>query len=232
MSPSEQSPAGGEAPADSAQPELSAKEREVYDSNRLFITDARNDTTYTIRDGRGAVVTENEFIRRYRQVIGDELDGYTRNHALGARIGWTTTVSLGLVMVIGGLGLAVSDAGRGQCTTPMVSGTTTGPSQCGMSTLGLVGAVGAGAGFVGMVVGAVPLFNAWGRKSYDGPAAEHLLSQRDAGAYVAKYNRGLVKTVRDEEKNFDSAAPPPARAPRVTLAPVVSPAFTGIVGQF
>jgi hypothetical protein len=231
---SEQPAAGADAAtaAAAADADLSAKEKEVYDSNKLSITDVTNDTSYTIRDGRGAIVTENEFIRRYHQVIGDELNGYMRNHALGARIGWTTIVSLGLVMVIGGLGLAVSDAGRGQCTTPMASGTTTGPPQCGMSGLGVAGAVGAGAGVLGMVMGAVPVFNAYGRASYDGPPAEHLLSQQDAGAYITRYNHGLIKTVRDDEKNFDSSAPPPVPSGRITLAPVVSPAFTGIVGQF
>jgi hypothetical protein len=200
--------------------------RETYDNEKLYIVDVKADRTYGIRDGQGYVVTENEFVRRYRQLVGNELNGYERNHALGTRIALSTAVALGLVVMVGGLVVAVSNSG--QC-----SGTTiTGAPNCGIGTAGVIGAIVGGVGFGGAVVGAVPLFSAFGRASYDGPPTNHLLNKDEALLYIARYNRALVAKAVHDAASPDTSSLPVSPPPGFTLSPVVSPGFTGIVAQF
>ncbi len=102
-----------------------------------------------------------------------------------------------------------------------------------MGPAGIFGAVGAGVGFLAVTGGTIGLALAFRGSDYDGSPAHHSLGAKDAQPFIERYNRALLgKVVQDAKENSQSSFRPPAPAPRLTLAPVVSPAFTGIVGQF
>jgi hypothetical protein len=83
-------------------------------------------------------------------------------------------------------------------------------------------------GFIGAVFSSIPLALSFGRETYDGPPANHLLGMAEARRYVARYNRALLrKTVRDAEESSQGPA-----ASRFSLTPVVSQGFTGFVAHF
>ena len=223
---------GFSGPADADLPEA---EKDLYTASKLTIVDAKDERTYVIKDGLGSVVTENELVRKYRVVVGDELDPYERNHALGERIAWTAVAAAGLGVVVTGLAIAFSD--NGQCANnSSVPMTTTGAPDCGLGSAGIAGAVTAGAGFLALAGAGVGLALAFRRSDYDGPPANHLLRQTDAQTYIDRYNRALVtKIVRESQqtsRSDDGVAPHTAGTTRLTVTPVLSPGFAGIVGQF
>jgi hypothetical protein len=208
--------------------DLSDDDREAYLYNKLAVVDAASESTYTIRDGRNALVTENEFIRRYRVVLGRELDPYEKNHAVGQRIGWGIVTGVGLGLMVGGLALTFT--APSQCNNGGVPQATSAGSSnsCGLSSQGLAGAVLGGAGFATALTGGIGFGLAFGRGPYDGPPAEHRLAVHEAERYIERYNRALLVKIKREEQ-----ASPPSAA-NVRVAPVLSPGFTGIgiVGQF
>jgi hypothetical protein len=202
---------------------------------------------YVFRDGQGEI-SENEFVRRYEALTGStELYGEKKNrnpvwlyYGVAASAVGASFIGIGAL-----LALARPQSTEAFATAPaasavpncnysslvFVSGTgyelaCSQPISPGLGKVfGITGGVILGSGLVSLVT--------FGIRGYDGSDADHFLRKPDAERYVAKYNRALLhqttrETMTTQRQPSESGwLSPPAR-----LLPVVSPGFTGFVGQF
>jgi len=226
-----------------------AKER--FDARKIQVVANNRSPTefaYVFRDGRGEI-SENEFVRRYEALAGStELGGAKKNrNPIWLDYGIAATATGAALIGIGAY-LALA---RLQSTE--VFATPPGPSavpNCNYSSLTLAAntgyelactsttnqGLGIGFGIAGgaiLVSGIVSLVT-FGVLGYDGTKADHVLVKADAERYAAKYNRALLHqatrettTTQRQPSESGSLLPAPVR-----VLPVVSPGFTGLVGQF
>jgi hypothetical protein len=157
--------------------ELSANAGDVYEKEELFVAEVSDAMTYVIADGRGVPITENEFVRRYRQVTGsDALSPFDR----GRRASWV----VGGIVILGcGLGVGLPLAAYGAQTNSQGESRNT-----GLAVAGIISAS------VGALVGGFALIG--GLTDRDGdPWHDHFLNTSDARHYVARYNEALLHEV-------------------------------------
>jgi hypothetical protein len=189
--------------------------RDLYDADKLTITDARAATVYTIRDGRGATVTENDFARRYAAVTGSsDLDGYVRfRHPVAAGVGGgLLAVGVGLIGLGAYLEATLPSCGQAACVSQT--------SQILGGLFSLAGGVGAGA------AGGVVLGRSLARP--DGGPTEHLLDEAGARLFIQRYNRALLrKRTHEAQQVIRSASTSP-----ISIAPLLSVHGLGVAGQF
>jgi len=204
------------APAAEPEPGATIPEsvRKVYEANQISTQAAEG--TYQFVDGRGNVITENEFVRRYRDVTGsDELDDFERHR----NVGWATFYTIGGVVLIGAAAGTIGG---------IVSATSEDESDTGDDKL--LGSVFAGAllGGPGVALLAFGILE-WVGES-EGEPTEHYLTDPQASLYAERYNRKLLrKTVREMRKVHKETS---SAAPAVRVAPYVGPTGAGVVGRF
>lgn len=167
------------------------------------------ETAYVFRDGNGDV-TENEFVRRYRALTNDRsLDDAEQNRHSASLVASLVLLPMGVAGLATGPLVGLKDS----------SGNPNGGG-IALTSLGLTAVVG----------GTVLLIE--GTSKYDGTAAEHVVTKFDADLYAAKYNRALLrKTVQDTKERMQQLSSK-NDGPALRLSPVISPTFTGVVGQF
>jgi len=211
---------------------------------------AQAEFAYAFKDGSGAI-SENEFVRRYEDLTGarDLSAAKTNRNPFWLYYGIAAT-GVGTFLV--GSALYVSNATQ-QRTEIFPNGEPpagTLSSSCNFSTgqnvpmegyqiqcsapldpglgksMGIIGGAMLGSGLASFVV--------YGVLGYDGSTTDHVISRSDGDAYVARYNRALLRAaVRN--------APATTTAPQlssqnvvstVQWMPVLSPGFAGVVGRF
>jgi hypothetical protein len=200
--------------------ELPATVKQIYDNDKLSIAEVADATTYTIKDGRGAAITENEFVRRYKKVTGsDELADYDQPRHPGIHNGLIAVITVDAALVAGGvIGLAAGDC--------LSSDNSKIAGWCGVPL---------GATLVG-ILGSLGVFGVWmaaDANPNDGnPSLDHFISESDARLYVTRYNRALLrKDVRDTQKVYqDTASVRPA--PGLTMSPWLGLGSAGLQGRF
>jgi hypothetical protein len=187
------------------------KARFELEKVQLQVTGASsNEYAYVLSDGHGKI-TEDEFARRYATVTSsNELATVDRNrHA-----GWLQSG-----LVLGVLGLATSAVAG----IVYVNSLPYGDMPSGI-------ALAAGGGLV--LFGGVSLIVYGGLGGHDGGTGDHAISKLDADLYVARYNRALLRKTVEETREKMQSLSGKNEQPALRVAPVVSPAFTGLLGQF
>ena len=215
----------------------------LYEKDKITV--ASTGTEYTFRDGRGATLTENEFVRRFHATTGsDELDDVNRrrNPISFYVSGGLTAASLGVA--IGGFAnlkrfcqpsdFNASVLQGNECTIVRegadknssiddkavafdLNGKTTNPAGIAAAVLGTAGTVGFGTWFL------VALFKG------DGKPGEHFLGDRDAVLYVDRYNRALLrKTVKDVQSSHAKES----RFEGLEVRPSIGLGVLGLEGRF
>jgi hypothetical protein len=157
---------------------------------------------FVFKDGLGAIIGENEFVRRYADVTGsDELSDVDR------RRNWHV-VGIAALPALAGL----AQIGIGLAQLPWLrpaEGAVCGELGC---TLVITGAV--------TIAGSMPYlgYTLASSTSRDGAPEDHALTELDARLLVTRYNRALLrKTVRTIQKGRPGAASRGEEGPRVRL---------------
>jgi hypothetical protein len=231
--------------------DLTGPAKDRFDANKIqVVANSRSpaEFAYVFRDGQGAI-SENEFVRRYEALTGStELRGAKKNrnefwldYGIAA-----SAVGVSLIGVGAYLGLAKLQNTQVFATSP-APGAVPG---CDYSSLVFVSGVGyevqcsaatnpglgEGLGIAGGVIlgSGLASFVAFGILGYDGSKADHVLAKADAERFAAKYNGALLHEATHETKTTEPQPPESAGvAPTaVRVLPVISPGFTGLVGQF
>lgn len=230
--------------------DLTGPAKDRFDAQKIQVV-ANNRSparfAYVFRDGQGEI-SENEFVRRYEALAGStELQPAKKNrNAVWLDYGIAATV-VGASLVGIGAYFAVA---RLQVT--QIFATPPGPGgapNCNYSSLTFVSGtgyelactttnqgLGIGLGVAGGAIlasGIVSLVT-YGIRGYDGSKTDHVLGKADAERYAAKYNRELLhqatrESVPTQRQPSESGWLSPAP---VRVLPVISPGFTGLVGQF
>ncbi len=207
----------------------------LYERDKLSV-EGKGDS-YRFKDGRGYEITENEFVRRYRDVTTlDDLDAYEQRRNKGS---FYASGAL-LALSAGALTYGLLNLDK-RCTSDDVKGTfpeqecafTTGsshlsgdvvgydPQATRENGLGIGMAVGGGIGTIG--------FGIWflvAALRYDQGPGDHYLSDRDAVLYSSKYNRALLRrTIKQVEKVHSARSD-------VQLRPEVGFGSLGFSGSF
>jgi hypothetical protein len=214
--------------------------RALYERDKLAMTGVGQ--KYVWRDGRGQVLTENEFVRRFRAVTGsDELDDVERRRNSGIMyvMGGLTALSVGAA-VFGFLNLEracqVDDFDRAAIEGTACTGTAkidedrsvgvrfhktgqvSNTAGVALAIAGSVGAAGFGTWFLVTVL------------SPDGSRTDHALTDRDAVLYTDRYNRALLrKTVKDVQR---SRSPESRALPTLEVRPSIGLGSLGLHGRF
>jgi len=230
---------------------LTGPAKDRFDARKIQIV-ANNrspsEFAYVFRDGQGEI-SENEFVRRYEALIrSTELRGAKRNrnpvwldYGIAASAAGATLIGIGAFLALARLQVTqIYPTPPGPNTAPncnyssltFVSGTgyelactsTTNPG-LGLG-LGITGGIILGSGIVSLVT--------FGIRGYDGSKTDHVLGKADAERYAARYNEALlhqasreITTAQQQPSESGWLSPTPVR-----VLPVVSPGFTGLVGQF
>jgi hypothetical protein len=200
---------------------------------------------YLFSDGSGEI-SENEFVRRYEAVTGSmQLSGAKKSRSPVSLYYGVAASVVGAFLISTGayVGLATPQGTQTFASPPAA----TSVPACDYSTLQFVPAVGyqlqcsprinpglgEGLGITGaaLLASGLASFAVYGILGYDGSKGDHLIVKSDADLYVAKYNRALLRTMvkGTETKVQPSGKNEPSS---FVIAPVVSPGFTGLVGQF
>jgi hypothetical protein len=169
---------------------------------------------YHLNDGHGGI-TENEFVRSYEAITGSmDLSEAKKNRHPGWLYYGISASSVGVALIGFALLLGTDDAYfEGHFTNYSVDPGT-----------GIVGGVVLGSGLVSLIV--------YAALGYDGSNGDHVITKFDADLYVAKYNRALLrKTIQETEERMRQLSGT-NDSPSFTIAPIVSPRFTGLVGRF
>jgi hypothetical protein len=243
--------AGAAEPTEQDLPEQARAEYERKKIQVVARSGAQAEFAYAFKDGSGAM-SENELVRRYEDLTGArDLSAAKRNRNPFWLYYGIAATGVGAFLV--GTALYVGNATQQRTEIfpngePM-AGTLS--SSCNFSTgqnvpmegyqiqcsdpinpglgktMGITGAAVLGTGLVSFVV--------YGVLGYDGSSGEHVITKADADTYAGRYNRALLRGAA--RGTLPAATPPPPvsgqdLAPQVLLIPVVSPAFTGVVGRF
>ncbi|MGD0678486.1 MAG: hypothetical protein ABSC94_24015 [Polyangiaceae bacterium] len=238
------------ARVDLTEHDLTGPAKGLFDARKIQVV-AKNrapaDFAYAFRDGQGEI-SENEFVRRYEALTGStELRGAKRNrnplwldYGIAASAVGATLIGIGAYVA-----LATPQSTQAFATAPTPSAVP----NCNYSTLVFVSGagyelqcssaaspgLGRGLGIAGGAIlgsGLVSLVT-FGILGYDGSKVDHVLGKADAERYAAKYNRTLLheasrETITQRQPSESGwLSPTPIR-----VLPVVSPGFTGLVGQF
>jgi hypothetical protein len=202
---------------------------------------------YVFRDGQGEI-SENEFVRRYEALTGStELRGAMKNrnpvwlyYGIAASAVGASLIGLGAYVA-----LATPQSTETFATAPAQSAV---PS-CNYSSLAFLSGTGyelqcsqpinpgLGKGLVitgGAILGSgLVSFVTFGILGYDGSKADHVLRKSDAERYAAKYNGALLhQTTHETMTRQRQPSESGWLSPPVRVLPVVSPGFTGLIGQF
>lgn len=184
--------------------------KSIYENEKLSVVVKKSEWSFS--DGRGAPVTENDFVRRYERVTGsDELES-----ALGRR-------NTGKVVLFGGL----TALGLGLTATSAYIALGTDTDSEGQILLIAGGVVG-----LGLTIPMSILFvsHLTSERKYDGSPYDHVLGESDARRLVNRYNRKLLrKAIRDASGERESMWLEP---PTLTLRPFVGLGGAGISGSF
>jgi hypothetical protein len=183
-------PAGHESLRASPVLGLGSRARELYDAQAMDVCvddEKRTDWWFCERDKR---VTENKFIRRYRDVTGQrDLDEALVNRnrdGAGVPIGM---IAGGSALVVAALPILYFTYGAPVAALQIPVDDT------GQAPLG--GVLGLGTGAVGLglgIYGGILLGNAL--KFTDGEVTDHTLSEANAREAVVRYNNALVEKVQ------------------------------------
>jgi hypothetical protein len=239
------------AKVDLTEHDLTGPAKDRFDAQTIQVV-ANNrspaEFAYVFRDSQGEI-SENEFARRYEALTGStELRGAKRNrnpvwldYGIAASIAGASLIGIGAY-----LALATPTSTEAFATPPAASAVP----NCNYSSLLLVAGtvyelqctsrinpgLGTGLGITGGVIlgSGLVSFVTFGILGYDGSKADHVLSKADAERYAAQYKRALLhqatrETLTTQRQPSESGwlSPTPFR-----ILPVVSPGFTGLVGQF
>jgi hypothetical protein len=202
---------------------------------------------YVFRDGQGEI-SENEFVRRYEALTGStELRGAKKNrNPVWLYYGIVASaVGASLIGVGAYFALATPQSTETFATAPAASAV---PS-CNYSSLTFVSGtgyelqcsqainpgLGTGLGIAGGAIlgSGLVSFVTFGILGYDGSKADHVLRKSDAERYATQYNGALLR--RTTHETMTTQRQPSGSgwlSPPVRVLPVVSPGFTGLVGQF
>lgn len=193
----------------------------LYESERIEVKRGAANEEYVFADGHGAVLTENEFVRRYGKVTGasDLKDAETRRNKTGVLV-WGGITAASLVAVV------VAASGS-ECKTEQTyperkcleeqSGPGTNPALFW-------------GGVIGTVVGGAFLVPALFK--YDGEPRDHRLSEYDAKVYASKHNRALLRRVVKDVEGVNQDAATLELRPAVHLQPWVGAGSLGLSGRF
>lgn len=223
----------------------------LYEAHKVKV--ATRGDSYVFVDGRDKTLTENDFVRRFRETTGSkELDDVNKRHNTPAVALWGGLAAVtGGVMVYGLMNLKVkhdctadwtNTTGHPECSVPEGTpgaiqdpfGDWFSPTNKYSETNGLgVTLTGLGGlGFVASMIFFLPkLLNP------DGPPTAHFLTERDANLYAERYNRSLLrKTVKDVERNQRHEASAYRRSTTATAQPKtllgLVPGGLGLSGSF
>jgi hypothetical protein len=238
--------------------DLSESAKRRYEAQKIQVVPrggAVPDFAYAFKDG-DRDVTENEFVRRYEALTGalDLSEAQRNRNPLWLYYGFVATgVSAFLLGTAAYLTFATPQKTEYFGMTPPTMGSVS-PS-CNFSTLTNMVLNGwemqcsppldPGLGKTMAITGGALLgtgiasFAIYGVLGYDGKSSEHVIARADADDYAARYNRALLRAaVRGTPTPDVAPAPAPSPlpdqfiAPQMRLLPVVSPGFTGVVGEF
>jgi hypothetical protein len=202
---------------------------------------------YVFSDGQGEI-SENEFVRRYEALTGStELRGANKNRNPVWLYYGIVATAVGASLVGLGAYLALATPQSTE-TFAMAPAASTVPN-CNYSSLVFLSGtgyelncsqpispgLGKGLGVTGgaLLGSGLASFVTFGILGYDGSKADHVLRKSDAERYAAEYNGALLHQTTHE--TVTTQRQPSASgwlSPPVRLLPVVSPGFTGLVGQF
>lgn len=218
-----------------AEATVSETVKQAYDADVIHV---RNENDgYVFVDGRGTVITENEFIRRYRAVTGssdlDDLEQRRNKPALYA-VGGVTLLA-GVAAIWGALNLKrhcdgediAFTAGTNTCLNRVDLGAGRGFATVSITkepvrenTAAAILLGGGGTVAVLGIAGTVVLL-AMG----EGGPQNHYLSARDAAVYAEQHNRALLRsTVKQVQRTHESRGP--------SLQPFLGWGLLGLQGQF
>jgi hypothetical protein len=176
--------------------------------------------SYAFKDTSGPI-TENEFVRRYRNVTDThDLDAAEiprhANRGIGMLTGGLVVSALSAAAIINGIH-AASGRKSADCDQD---------TSCSTAETGLIFGVIGGTG--GLVL------TGWGTSILlrrDGVPYDHVITKPDADLYAAKYNRALLrKTIRGTSNRVQPISSNESSS--IAVVPVVSPGFAGLVGRF
>ena len=240
------------ARVDLTEHDLTGPAKDCFDAQKIQVV-ANNrspaEFAYVFRDGPGEI-SENEFVRRYETLTGStELRGAKKNrNPIWLDYGIAAS-AVGASLIGIGAYLALATPQSTQVFAMMAPARGTVP-HCNYSSLMFVSGtgyelqcasptnpgLGKGLGITGGAILASGLvsFVTFGILGYDGSKADHVLGKADAERYAAKYNRALLhqatrETASTQRQPSESGWASPTW---VRVLPVVSPGFTGLVGQF
>jgi hypothetical protein len=188
---------------------------------------------YILRDGRGAAITENEFVRRFRRVASsDELDDVEVRRNLPSVIVLGSATGLSAAVAIYGFAnlsvgcspsnyvsgvdndcsqITRTDVQHHSSSVYLRNGTTTSGGALALGIAGAVGTVGFGIPFL------IAFFGG------DGSAQSHAITDHDAVLYTERYNRALLRrTVREVQRSHEQSK----------IEPLLGPGFIGARGVF
>lgn len=214
--------------------------RDIYENNKVVVHGTGSE--YVFAFGSGDELTENEFIRRYREITGSgELDDARKRRNWGPVAMWGGFTAAGLgVLTFGMMNLKrdcsdsdVTNLGMEEpCQVPagtpgakegFFSGTYYDPNEQTNNPWGPFVAA-----FGGVMAATFGTFLVVELLDPDGDPVDHNLTDGDARLYAGRYNRAFLrKTVRDVGQS--------ARGPSLQLRPwIASPDSPGLgfTGRF
>lgn len=198
--------------------------KKLYEAEKISV--ATHGTTYVFTDGHGAEVTENEFVRRFRQTTGSrEIDDVEKRHNTPGVTVWGLAGAASAGVLLYGVthlhnqkscndGFAFAhDECKSDPSNPRAQQDNFGewydysakyPETNGF---GIAMAALGGVGLATSLAFLVPKL-----LDPDGSPKAHYLTERDAHLYAERFNRSLLrKTVKDVERNQRQTAIAPAR---------------------
>lgn len=189
---------------------------------------------YFFKDGVGAKLTENEFVRRFQTITGsDELNDVVSRRNKGGIYSGAIATGIGVAAIGGTLPVFLSACKYSSSTT---DDTTPGCTKDKFNTesggykAALYGAIIGGA--IGLY-GAYALIVGLGSDTaYDGTETDHKLTEIDARVYAGQFNKALVrKTVKELQKARSRSG---FVVPQTTFTwqPFVGVGGAGVFGSF
>lgn len=177
-------------PQQKKETELSPRVRELYGRQAVQICIDKNDKSVWWFCDTQAGITENDFVRRHRALVGaDPVVDAAEVGSYGA-VGASVGVGVG-ALAVGGLAFAWLACGLSDCSDNAILNLDgDGSPAVGPAMIGAMG-----------VIGGILCFTLWTPQAVseiDGPLREHRLREGQARAAMARYNRALLEKFKTE----------------------------------
>lgn len=198
--------------------------KSVVNKEKISVENKGRD--YFFKDGVGAMITENEFARRFSKTTGsDELaDVVSRRNKAGIYSGAIAT-GIGVAAI----GVSVPLFITGNKATDATSTTPSKDESGGFTAAKYIAVIGGAIGLYGAYALIVGLSS---DTAYDGNETDHKLTEIDARVYVGQYNKALVRKTVKELQKARSRSGFVLPQTTITWQPFVGASGAGVLGTF